>query len=289
MQRMNRPAGRWVRWLARFPGIAAKAQALAEAGEDRIREHGIRRILPHLAVDGGYAVQDGPFRGLLYPAVFAAGSLWAPKLLGAYESELHPLLERLCARPYDWIVVVGAGEGYYAVGLLRCLHLATCLAFETDPAGQDFCRRLAAANGVGERLTVRGHCDAEGLAEALAGRRGLIVCDCEGMELELLRPARLPDLQTYDILVELHERRRTGPTVMEVIQQRFEATHSATLINVRPVKSLKYKLLSDFERSAALVLLDERRRVSVGWAYLESATGVGRQPGRQGPEAAPEE
>ncbi len=43
-------------------------------------------------------VLHGPFVGMKYPGTEAAGSAFIPKLLGSYEKELHPLLERLLAK-----------------------------------------------------------------------------------------------------------------------------------------------------------------------------------------------
>src|SRR6516162_7464404 len=40
-------------------------------------------------------VRHGPFRGMKYTAEKSVGSVLVPKLLGSYERELHPLLERL--------------------------------------------------------------------------------------------------------------------------------------------------------------------------------------------------
>ena len=49
------------------------------------------------------------------------------------------------------IVNVGAGEGYYAVGLARRAAGAQVVAFEIDPLRRLWCRKMAGANGVGLR------------------------------------------------------------------------------------------------------------------------------------------
>jgi hypothetical protein len=48
----------------------------------------IAKLFPDLLV------AKGPFKGLKYPSMHTFGSAFFPKLLGAYESELHRLLLR---------------------------------------------------------------------------------------------------------------------------------------------------------------------------------------------------
>ena len=52
------------------------------------------------------------------------GSVLIPKLLGSYEQELQPLLQRLAAQNYSEIVDIGCAEGYYAIGLGGCFPRA---------------------------------------------------------------------------------------------------------------------------------------------------------------------
>jgi hypothetical protein len=60
-------------------------------------------------------VANGPFKGLRYPSVHTFGSALFPKLLGSYESELHPVLGGMMGNGYTTVVDIGCGEGYCAV------------------------------------------------------------------------------------------------------------------------------------------------------------------------------
>lgn len=104
---------------------------------------------------GGDRVRSGPFAGLAMPSTAAEGCL-APKLLGTYESELHPVIEQVVARGYRTIVNIGSADGYYAVGLARRLPQAMVLAYDIDENAQAATRRLADSHGVGDRVTVAG-------------------------------------------------------------------------------------------------------------------------------------
>ena len=94
-------------------------QLEAELDEARI-DPGVwvaRRVADEL----GLAVRSGPFAGLRFPEAAVAGPHHADslpaKLLGSYQQQLHPALERLLESGFSTIENVGAAEGYYAVGL----------------------------------------------------------------------------------------------------------------------------------------------------------------------------
>lgn len=167
-------------------------------------------------------VYGGPFRGMRY-ASGSVGSVYYPKLLGTYEKELHGVMEEIVSLEPALIVDVGAAEGYYAVGLATRLPQARVIAFEMDDEGRRHLREMAAANGVSDRVDVRGKCEPVDFREALAGsRKTVIICDVEGYESELLCGPGAPDLRSSWLLVELHEFAAPG------IGERLAATTAAT-------------------------------------------------------------
>ena len=74
----------------------------------------------HLATEGA-KITGGPFKGMDYVTAATEGPL-IPRLLGTYESELHPYLAKLAGGGIDYCVIdVGCAEGYYAVGPARLI------------------------------------------------------------------------------------------------------------------------------------------------------------------------
>ncbi len=175
----------------------------------------------------GY-VQTGPFTGMRYGR-FSTGSVVLPKLLGTYESELHPTLSDLPFSAYDRCVDVGAGEGYYAVGLCyRHPHLQMT-AFESDPKGRRQIRRLAQMNGVSDRVAIQGHCGSDALGSAiLPGERCLLIMDVEGFEATLLDPRQVKALAGVDFIVEVHPEH--DPALESILWSRFDQTHDLHII-----------------------------------------------------------
>lgn len=219
----------------------------------------------------GWRVIAGPFRGLRY-VPGSVGSVLPAKLLGSYELELRPLIARLVAIRPDRIVNVGAGEGYYAVGLARRLGDCQVVAFEAEAHGRELMRQIVDLNGVAARVKICGACRSTDLQSALAGSaRPVVVMDVEGAEMELLDPTHAPALRQSTVLVEIHD--FAGP-VADAVQRRYSGSHRLTEIATRPrtwrdlpwfVLPLAFTPL----RRRLLRAMDELRPGPMRWFLLE--------------------
>jgi len=197
------------------------------------RRSPVRRVTTRWVAERGLEVRHGPFEGLLYdPSAVGFADALVAKLVGAYERELHEVVRQIQAdERIDTVVNIGCAEGYYAVGLARTMAGAHVHAYDLDPIMRRLCRRMAALNGVLGRLTIQGRCD-PGELRRLAGGRTLVLADCEGCELELLRPSGVPALKDSVVVVELHD--FIDPAITPSVLERFEATHDAELITSEP-------------------------------------------------------
>lgn len=217
------------------------------------------------------SVLSGPFAGMEF---FPEGAVPAKYLLGTYESELHRVIETLCRYPFDTIVDVGAGTGYYAVGLALRNPLARIIAFEPERKHRDSIVRTALVNNVETRIDVRGACDPMSLADALSpGVRCLLFMDCEGSEGVLLDPVSLPRLKDCHIVVELHDFVDRG--IAGRVTERFRNTHSMNEIwsQKRRQGDFPVKLYGcvpqAFFKGACLYYMDEQRPEPMRWLFLE--------------------
>ena len=82
----------------------------------KLRWHNVIR----LAKLTDHRVLAGPFAGMRYSreciVPFSSSGGVLQKLIGAYEHQCHPVIEKALRRGYSRIINIGAGEGYYAVG-----------------------------------------------------------------------------------------------------------------------------------------------------------------------------
>ena len=179
---------------------------------------------------GGGVIYSGPFKGMNYLDRASEGAL-LPRLLGTYEDELHPHIERLAEMGLDCVIDVGCAEGYYAVGLALRMPAVTVYAHDIDPRAHEGCAQLAAQNGVSDRVEIGGEFAPEDF-QRFAGRRALVMVDTEGAEVAILDPDRGPALKDMWIIVETHD--GITPGARETLTKRFEASHDILQLDPGP-------------------------------------------------------
>jgi len=234
----------------------------------RLREQSEPRLLE---LSGGI-VLSGPFKGLRYPRE-SAGSAWAPKLLGTYECELSPIIESIVAGGYRFVIVLGAAEGYYAVGLAKRIPEAEILCFEKEEATRRVLSGFASENAVLHRIEIRGVATTDEMNIVLANRPAtVVICDVEGTEVEVLDPGAVPALGATDVLVELHD--FVHPDVASVLRDRFASTHQITEIPARRRRLKDWTADVKFGRGHTLALLDECRPDGMRWFWMCRRTGA---------------
>ena len=250
--------------------------------ERRGYEEARRRLPEQLVVDEAIAklcpdlmVRHGVFQGMKYPQVKSVCSALFPKLLGSYERELQPVLERICEQGYRDIVNVGCAEGYYAVGLARRIPDARVHAFDINPEAIALCREMAKLNRVDERVNTGAFCDAGVLQGIPFAGKALIVCDCEGYEKKLFTTETVKFLAAHDVLVEVHD--GVDITISTYIQSLFEPTHQIerieSLDDIKKARTYAYPELEPYDLATRKILVGEGRPHIMEWLFIQS-----RQP-----------
>jgi hypothetical protein len=212
----------------------------------------------------GTKVWSGPFAGMEYVSAATEGAL-TPRLLGTYESELHPHLARFAQEGLDCLIDVGCAEGYYAVGVARMMPEVTVYAYDIDERARAACAELAAKNGVAERVIIGGEFQPDGF-EAFAGRRALVMVDAEGAELEILQPALSPALAGLSVIVETHDVYRPG--AMAEIVRRFAPTHDIEVVRQQPKTFDPPAWFEDFTHLDQLLAVWEWRVRPTPWLVM---------------------
>ena len=229
------------------------------------------QMLKSISARHGLVVQNGPFRNMRYPAEVLAPKkitryALLPKIIGCYEAELHEILRLLTSRNYDRVVNIGCSEGYYAIGLSIRLPNAHVFAFDIDPLARQLCHRIARLNQVSDRVTIQGECTMHQLQE-LVGDSTLIICDCEGCELQLLRPDSVPCLLACDLIVELHD--CFNPSTSEVVTARFAQSHDTVVLARATRDPAFYPPLEGFTPYRQRLAVSESRwGTPCKWAFM---------------------
>lgn len=243
-----------------FKGLLFKAASILEKRERR-------RVDKKVVGRSGLQVRSGPFAGMKY-SFDSHGSELAPKLLGSYEAELVPTLMEWCSKQLHTVVDIGCAEGYYAVGLALLLPSSRVYAYDTSDDARRACARLATLNGVAERVEVRGRCTPHEL-EHLIGGPSMIIVDCEGAEVDVLRPDIAPVLRGAHLLIELHD--FFVPGASRVIAERFAPSHDVVFIAPAHRNPADFPELAGLSASDQYLAMDERR-MPQEWVALTPRT-----------------
>lgn len=215
-------------------------------------------------------VMSGPFAGTRYVDC-SFGSQLLPKLLGSYEKELWPAVAELSAAGFERVIVAGAAEGYYAVGMAHWPSVRKVDAFEASPEAYPALAELARRNGVADKIEQHGLCDCSQLAMLLTDpAKTLLLVDIEGSESILLDPGVVPALRETTMLVEVHDCFLKG--LGALMHARFGSSHvirridaqSRSLVDVpRELRDLPRYLLG-----AAVAAVDEGRPDGMYWLLM---------------------
>ena len=260
-------AKKWVKQALAsvFPSYYAEMSARrSRAHSERLeREWGCSDLTARFLQEYGPVVRRGPCEGVVYvPAAYHRHL--TPKLIGAYEEELHDVWNDVFDKQYAQVLDIGAADGCYAVGLALRYPRAEVVAFDTDPWAREISNAMAERNGV-QNLIVLGACSHAWLQTNL--REGsFLLSDCEGFEDQLLDPTAVPVLRSCDLLVELHE--SSVPGVIDRMKDRFSLSHNLTFITTRDSKPSDYPEISHWSpEDQALALSDLRWDDDLMWMY----------------------
>lgn len=213
----------------------------------------------------GRQVYSGPFSGLKYVEK-ANGSAYYPKLLGTYEKEIQHSLSTLIHQKPDSILIIGAGEGYYAAGLAKLLPGSAIHAFEIDTTGQVLLQAMCSLNQI-ENISIYGEFHLAKHA-ALLDQNQLIIVDIEGDE-EMLLGKDLFVHSKNNWMIEIHSFDLLQKLQMEA-QLRFDIQWiPVAKRTLADFPSHFPMLLSGILHRYWLSLVQEWRNESLGWLILQ--------------------
>ena len=130
---------------------------------------------------------------------------------------------------------------------------------------------MAQENGVADRVLLNGFCSPETLAGFNFGKRGLIICDCEGYEATLFSEKNIHNLANTDLLIELHD--ASADPVSQRLLPLFGQTHDLEIIQTQKRDSSAFPELTPFSETDRQIILSELRgklfeETKMEWAFL---------------------
>jgi hypothetical protein len=250
---------------------------LIESLEKAITKVYRKRVARRLYDQSSKAVERGPFKGMKLIAFSHISSApLALKLFGLYEQEVVAFLTSLKDR--DTLINLGAGDGYYSVGLIRAAIVKRALSFEIDEKGRRAIADNAAQNGVAGSVSIFGAADAGLLdtlkAEGVDPASAILLCDIEGAEFDVIDDALVAALQGAAFAIELHDFRfADGARRLEALTARLSKTHDVEIVKAGPADwSGIAELEALHDNARALVTSDGRKKLGL-WLFARPNAG----------------
>lgn len=239
---------------------------LIESLEKAITKLYRKRAAGRLYARAGGVVQRGLFAGMrLDQTSHLSNSYMALKAYGLYETEVHAWL---ALQPdVDTLVNIGAGEGYYSIGLVRIGKAKRAISFELDGKGRSAIAVNAAANSLGDKIAIHGAAGAD-LVDVLKReeadpRSTVLLCDIEGGEFSVITPELVRFLSGARFAIELHGFAvADGEKAISDLAGLFAGTHDVEIVKAGPRDwsgIAEIEALNDLER--ALVTTEGRKKL----------------------------
>lgn len=233
-----------------------------------------RRLQLSQEFDARFAseVQYGPFRGLrLQAPSWWGGNDRASMLFGLYEQEVVCTLQSL-SHDFSTLIDLGAADGFFGVGVVKAGMFARSICYEMSESGRLAIAHNAAANGVLDRVEIRGVA-ARGFHRALPQdirHRSVLLVDIEGAEFDLLDAEAFRAFSGSVIIIELHDWLiDDGDRRLSKMRSDAEATHTASEIvtGSRDLSQLpELQRLCDTDR---WLICSEGRARAMTWLRLD--------------------
>ena len=93
--------------------------------------------------------------------------------------------------------------------------------------------------------------------------RPLLIVDCEGAEVELLHPARVPETLHCDMIIECHDFAKENAT--QILRSRFAASHDVVDIGEGPRDPSQFASMRSWHSTDRWLAVNELRPVAMNW------------------------
>lgn len=246
---------------------------LVESLEKAVAKLYRKRIARRIYENSDRSVRYGPFKGMRLPArAHISSAPLALKMFGLYEPEVLAFLTGLEDR--DTLVNLGAGDGYYSVGLIHAGTVRRALSFEIDAGGREAIRNNAREHGMEGSIGIFGPADRE-LATTLAREgvdpsRTIILSDIEGAEFEVIDDALVSAMKGACWAIEIHDFAVSdGAAKLEALQARLARHNGVEIVKAGPRDWRGIPELEALHDNARALVTSDGRKQLGRWLFAK--------------------
>ena len=173
-------------------------------------------LVDHLFKISNDKVMSGPFKGMKLlkksswdKKIYEFNPDLSSKIVGCYEQEVQSkIVELQKINKKKYFINFGAGEGYFALGVLYSGFFEQSIAFEITDESRNIMIENSKINKLDNRLSIKYAANSSFLKDILDSGKKLddifILSDIEGAEFEIFNDDNLSKLINCNLIIEFH-------------------------------------------------------------------------------------
>lgn len=211
-------------------------------------------------------IRSGLFEGLILETdSWSRGDL-VSIISGNYEREVLEWIYQ--TGPFETIINVGAGTGYYPLGLIHVNLAKNAVLFEVNSDSIEIARENAERNGLQNFCTFYGKASESNLLATELEKNSLVIIDIEGGEFELLTDRVLNKFASSSLCVEIHDFTDAQKNDFFELLERSARTHSIEILNQSERNPHIFPEILQLDENSRWLLMSEGRPGPMSWLCL---------------------
>jgi hypothetical protein len=145
-------------------------------------------------------------------------------------------------------------------------------AYDISSNARELCFKMAKTNNLNHKIEIKSKCDYDDLIKYDFSEKTLIVCDCEGYEMELFNKVDSNKFKNVDLVIETHDFMNIN--ISTFLKEKFSQTH--TFISIKSIDDIEKALTYSFKEIELLnlhqrkMILSESRPSIMEWTVFLS-------------------
>lgn len=213
-------------------------------------------------------VQSGAYKNMKIGDIAWSEYDYCPKIIGVYENEVqNELLKTNC----KYIVNLGAGEGYHAIGQILSGTKEQAICFELSKTSRKFLNTNSKINNIENKIKIFEKASnnyLDYLREKISDidfKECVFLIDIEGDEFNIINNKNLETLKESKLIIEFHEKDKSlneeNLRFIEMLKQFYDLNFLTT----RERDFSKIDLLKDFIDIDRWLMASENRIGLMKW------------------------
>ena len=232
-------------------------------------------LVNHLFSESSGKVISGFFQGMKLvkksnwdKKIYKFNTDLSSKIVGCYEQEVQTKIAEFQKKnKKKYFVNFGAGEGYFALGVLHSGLFEKSLAFEISDLSRDIMIENSKLNNLQDRLSIKHNADKNFLKDLDSSFKELsdifLLADIEGNEFSIFNDENLQAIKNCNLIIEFHKLHdnKKNQEFMDKIKKYF----NVEILTTSGRDFSKISLLRNLNDDDRWLIASENRPYRMSW------------------------